>query len=215
MSNAVTQNSVASNYILSTGAGYLLGSINFGVILSKMGYHDDVRYHGSGNAGATNMTRSFGWGAGALTLAGDMGKALGSMFIGKKLAGNTGMVLSGVASVVGHCWPVYYNFKGGKGVAVSAGVALMISPAVFFSALATFAAGALSTKKVSVGSVCAAAALPAASFAFNVSKPKKILASCAAAVVLWAHRPNIKRLIEHTEPDFHAGSHHRFGIKIK
>lgn len=85
MSNAVTQNSVASNYILSTGAGYLLGSINFGVILSKMGYHDDVRYHGSGNAGATNMTRSFGWGAGALTLAGDMGKALGSMFIGKSL----------------------------------------------------------------------------------------------------------------------------------
>lgn len=214
MSNAVTQNSVASNYILSTGAGYLLGSINFGVILSKMGYHDDVRYHGSGNAGATNMTRSFGWGAGALTLAGDMGKALGSMFIGKKLAGNTGMVLSGVASVVGHCWPVYYNFKGGKGVAVSAGVALMISPAVFFSALATFAAGALSTKKVSVGSVCGRCTARRI-VCFQCQQAEKILASCAAAVVLWAHRPNIKRLIEHTEPDFHAGSHHRFGIKIK
>jgi glycerol-3-phosphate acyltransferase PlsY len=206
---------VMENYVLPAGVGYLLGSLNFGVILSKIGYPDDVRRHGSGNAGATNMTRSFGWGAGALTLACDMGKALGSMAIGKKLAGHIGMAVSGIACVVGHCWPVYYNFKGGKGVAVGAGVALMISPAVFFSVLATFVAGAFSTKKVSVGSVCAAAALPAASFAFKVSKPKKILACCAAAVVLWEHRPNIKRLIQNTEPDFHAGSHCRFGMKAE
>ena len=191
-------------YLLSAASGYLLGAVNPGVILSKNAFLDDVRRHGSGNAGATNMARVFGWGAGILTLAFDVGKAVGSMFIGKKLAGDKGLAVSGDACLAGHCWPAYYDFKGGKGVAVGGGVALMISPAVFASSVAAFAAGAVSTKKVSVGSVCAATMLSASSFIFKASKPKKILALCTSAVVLWSHRPNIKRLIENTEPDFKA-----------
>jgi glycerol-3-phosphate acyltransferase PlsY len=190
------------NYFYSAAAGYLLGSINSGVLLSKAVYSDDIRSHGSGNAGATNMARTFGMGAGLMTLGCDMSKALGSMFFGKRLAGNWGMCLSGAACIAGHCWPIYHNFKGGKGAAVGAATALMIGPGPFAATAASFFAGALSSKKVSVGSVCGAVTLPLASLAFNVSKPRLALACFASAVVLWEHRPNIKRLIEHTEPNF-------------
>jgi glycerol-3-phosphate acyltransferase PlsY len=149
------------DYLISAGAGYLLGSFNVGVLLSKYAYHDDVRNHGSGNAGATNMARTFGLKAGALTLGGDMLKGVTSMWLGLKLAGKPGLALAGASCVAGHCWPVYYGFKGGKGVAVGAAVALMIDPRVFLSAMGVFAAAAFGSKKVSVGSLSAAVTLPA------------------------------------------------------
>lgn len=192
-------------YLLSAGTGYLLGSLNSGVIISKLAFLEDVRHHGSGNAGATNMARVFGLGAGILTLGCDMAKAIVSMEIGKKLAGDTGLAVAGAACIAGHCWPAYYHFKGGKGAAVGAATALMIGPGPFASAAAAFFAGALTTKKVSVGSVSGAVALPIACLLFKVGKPKQILACLASSIVLWEHRPNIKRLIEHTEPDFKAG----------
>lgn len=190
---------------VSAGTGYLLGSINSGVVLSKLAFLDDVRGHGSGNAGATNMARVFGIGAGILTLGCDMGKAIASMLVGRKLDGDAGLAAAGAACIAGHCWPAYYHFKGGKGAAVGAATALMIGPLPFASAAAAFFAGALATKKISVGSVSGAIALPIACRIFKVSGPKQALGCFAASVVLWEHRPNIKRLIEHTEPDFKAG----------
>lgn len=198
---------------LSAGAGYLLGSLNSGVILSKLGYLDDIRRHGSGNAGATNMARVFGWGAGILTLGCDVGKSVASMAIGKKLGGDTGLAAAGAGCLAGHCWPAYHHFKGGKGVSVGVGIALMTGPAVFYTAAGAFAAGALATKKVSVGSVCAAIMLPLSAVLFKASKPKQLLCAGTAAVVLWEHRPNIRRLLNRTEPDFKAGRHRRFGAK--
>jgi glycerol-3-phosphate acyltransferase PlsY len=193
------------DYLISAGAGYLLGSFNVGVLLSKYAYHDDVRNHGSGNAGATNMARTFGLKAGALTLGGDMLKGVTSMWLGLKLAGKPGLALAGASCVAGHCWPVYYGFKGGKGVAVGAAVALMIDPRVFLSALGVFAAAAFGSKKVSVGSLSAAVTLPAFAALYKVGTAKTLLAFFAASVVTAEHIPNIKRLIAHTEPNFHLG----------
>jgi glycerol-3-phosphate acyltransferase PlsY len=193
------------DYLISAGAGYLLGSFNVGVLLSKYAYHDDVRNHGSGNAGATNMARTFGLKAGALTLGGDMLKGVTSMWLGLKLAGKPGLALAGASCVAGHCWPVYYGFKGGKGVAVGAAVALMIDPRVFLSALGVFAAAAFGSKKVSVGSLSAAVTLPAFAALYKVGTAKTLLAFFAASVVTAEHIPNIKRLIAHTEPNFQFG----------
>jgi glycerol-3-phosphate acyltransferase PlsY len=193
------------DYLISAGAGYLLGSFNVGVLLSKYAYHDDVRNHGSGNAGATNMARTFGLKAGALTLGGDMLKGVTSMWLGLKLAGKPGLALAGASCVAGHCWPVYYGFKGGKGVAVGAAVALMIDPKVFLSALGVFAATAFGSKKVSVGSLSAAVTLPAFAALYKVGTAKTLLAFFAASVVTAEHIPNIKRLIAHTEPNFQFG----------
>jgi glycerol-3-phosphate acyltransferase PlsY len=193
------------DYVLAGAAGYLLGSVNVGVLLSKHVYKDDVRTHGSGNAGATNMARTFGLKAGALTLGGDMLKGVASMGFGMKLCGMPGLALAGAACVAGHCWPVYYGFKGGKGVAVGAAVALMIDPRVFLTGLGTFAATAVLSKKVSFGSLCAAVSVPASAAALKVGWPKMALACFAAGVVTAEHIPNIKRLIAHTEPDFTLG----------
>jgi glycerol-3-phosphate acyltransferase PlsY len=193
------------DYLISAGAGYLLGSFNVGVLLSKYAYHDDVRNHGSGNAGATNMARTFGLKAGALTLGGDMLKGVTSMWLGLKLAGKPGLALAGASCVAGHCWPVYYGFKGGKGVAVGAAVALMIDPRVFLSAMGVFAAAAFGSKKVSVGSLSAAVTLPAFAAFYKVGTAKTLLAFFAASVVTAEHIPNIKRLIAHTEPNFQSG----------
>ena len=112
-------------------AGYLLGSLSISILLSKNLLGRDVRRHGSGNAGATNMARVFGMHAGLLTLAGDMLKAAAAMLLGFWLLGDTGMALGGVACLLGHCFPVLHGFKGGKGVSSGAMVALMIDWRVF------------------------------------------------------------------------------------
>ena len=108
-------------------AGYLLGSLSISILLSKNLLGRDVRRHGSGNAGATNMARVFGMHAGLLTLAGDMLKAAAAMLLGFWLLGDTGMALGGVACLLGHCFPVYFKFKGGKAVSAGAAVGLMVS----------------------------------------------------------------------------------------
>lgn len=190
------------NYILVASAGYLLGSLSMSIILSRAVLGEDVRRKGSGNAGATNMARVYGLKAGALTLGGDVLKASLSMLIGWLLLGDVGLALGGIASLVGHCFPVYYNFRGGKGVSVGAAVALAIDWRVFLSIVLVFALAAFLSKKVSLGSVCAAVAISITSLIFQVSTPKLILAVFGMLLVVFQHRENIKRLINGTEPDF-------------
>ena len=189
-------------YILVASAGYLLGSLSMSIILSRAVLGEDVRRKGSGNAGATNMARVYGLKAGALTLGGDVLKASLSMLIGWLLLGDVGLALGGIASLVGHCFPVYYNFRGGKGVSVGAAVALAIDWRVFLSIVLVFALAAFLSKKVSLGSVCAAVAISITSLIFQVSRPNLIFAVFGMLLVVFQHRENIKRLINGTEPDF-------------
>ena len=191
-------------HIISAVIGYFLGSVSISIILSKTLFKTDVRTKGSGNAGATNVARVFGMKAGAMTLIGDVLKTVISMLVGKFLGGDLDMAIAGIFCVVGHCWPVYFKFKGGKGVSVGAAVGIMLGWKVFVTIAAAFFAGALITKRVSVGSVCAAATLCICAFIYALSTPLKVLAVFTGIVVIFAHRGNIKRLIDHTEPEFSA-----------
>jgi len=195
----------AEKYLISAGTGYLIGSVNMGIILSKVHYHSDVRNLGSGNAGATNMARTFGAGGGAMTLCGDAMKSMVSMSIGSLIAGKWGKALSGAFCMIGHCWPLYFGFKGGKGVASGAAVALMIDPKVFAAGVAAFAVGVASTRRVSVGSISASLAVSIAARYFRASTPEQLLMFFSTAVVLYEHIPNMKRLASRTEPVFHFG----------
>ncbi|MBQ4017572.1 MAG: glycerol-3-phosphate acyltransferase, partial [Oscillospiraceae bacterium] len=155
----------ALKWLFVLAISYLLGSLNFSIILSKM-IGRDIRKQGSGNAGATNMTRVFGWAAGIATLIFDVLKAIAAMMIGRAMLGDTGICLGGMGSLVGHCWPIFHNFKGGKGISVGAAVGLMIDWRVFAVIITAFLIAALLSKKVSVGSLCAALAVVPATLVF-------------------------------------------------
>lgn len=192
-------------YILIIVGSYLLGSVSMSIIMSKTVLGGDVREQGSGNAGATNMARVFGWGAGFLTLAGDVGKAALAMYLGWLWVGDIGLALGGIASTLGHCFPVFYGFKGGKGVSVGLAVAFAVNWKVAAIALSIFIIIAVCTKKVSLGSVCAAASIIVCSIVMSVGVPKMILGITVPAIVIIQHRGNIRRLIDGTEKDFKAG----------
>ena len=191
-------------YIAVGIAGYLLGSVSISILMSKKAMGGDVREKGSGNAGATNMARVYGWSAGFLTLGGDMLKAAIAMLIGLLLLGYLGIAIGGIAAMIGHCFPVFYGFKGGKGVSVLAAVACFMDWRVVVIGLAIFIIVALLTKKVSPGSLAAAVSVPVISWLVGVSTPKLVLAIFAGIMVIIQHRANIKRLINGTESNFKA-----------
>ena len=183
--------------------GYLLGSVSFSIIFSRLRGRD-VREQGSGNAGATNMARTFGLGMGFLTLAGDFLKAAVVTALGYALAGDWGLMAGGAACITGHCFPVFYRFRGGKGISVGAAIGLAIDWRVFVGIVVVFLIAAFLSKKASFGSVCAAVAIVALSILFSVPLPRLILAIYAAALAVFQHRTNIGRIVEGTEPDFKA-----------
>lgn len=190
-------------YILIIVGGYLLGSVSISIILSRM-LGTDVRKKGSGNAGATNMARSYGLIAGFATLAGDFLKAAIAMAVGYRLCGDWGLMAGGIACTTGHCFPVFYDFRGGKGISVGAAIGLAIDWRVFVGIVIVFLIAAFLSKKVSLGSVCAAVAVVVLAIVFAAPLPKLILAIYAALLAIFQHRSNIRRLSEGTEPDFKA-----------
>ena len=183
---------------------YLLGSISASILISRAKRGGDIRKYGSGNAGATNMARIYGLSDGLLTLGADFLKALLSVWVGMRLLGDLGVAVSGLACLAGHCFPVFYHFKGGKGVSVGAAIGLAGHWKVLLVLVAAFFSVALTTKKVSAGSVCAAAALVVCAFVFPVGTPKMVLSVVTGLLVIWLHRANIRRLLNGTEPDFKA-----------
>lgn len=191
-------------WMITLAAGYLLGSLSFSIILSKL-IGRDIRREGSGNAGATNMTRVFGWGAGVATLLFDFFKAVAAMAIGRALLGDVGVCLGGMASMTGHCFPVFHHFKGGKGIATGAALGWMIDWRVFVFIIAVFLVGALLSKKVSVGSIAAAVAIVPATLLFAPRAPLIALAVFGMVLAVCRHAENIRRLRAGTEPDFRAG----------
>lgn len=193
-------------YALLALGSYFLGCISLSIMLSKKVYGSDVRGMGSGNAGATNMARVFGLNAGILTLIADAVKAAIAMFIGNLLFGELGICIAGIASLIGHCYPVIYGFKGGKGVSVGVAVAFAIDWKVGLFIVLCFAVVAVCTKKVSPSSIAGAVGIVVACLIFKVSTPELILAIFGAILVIYRHKENIKRLIAGTEPNFKPGS---------
>ncbi len=155
--NGLTFYLLAAAWILCS---YLLGSVNFALILSKVIYRDDIRNYGSGNAGFTNMRRTFGTKAGVLTLLGDFGKTVVGVAGGMILFGASIATLAGMGCILGHCFPCFYKFKGGKGVAAAATMCFILDPIVFFILFAMFILIVLSTKYLSLGSIMALVLYP-------------------------------------------------------
>ena len=191
-------------YIFVLLLSYLMGSVSFSILMSKLFLGGDVRKKGSGNAGATNMARVYGMKAGVFTLLGDMLKAVISMVVGWILLGDNGIAVGGLACLIGHCFPVLHGFHGGKGVSVGAAIALAVDWRVFLVVVAAFLLAALLSRKVSLGSVCGAVAITVAAFIFHVSTPRLILSIIGMIIVIFQHRENLSRLIKGTEPDFKA-----------
>ena len=187
--------------LLTLLIGYLLGSISTGVLLSRFVAHTDIRKQGSGNAGTTNMLRVMGKKFALLTLAGDMLKGIIAVLIGSALVGGqTGQILGAFGAILGHNFPVFFGFKGGKGIATSFGCLLIVFPLQTLAAFGVFLALFLITHYVSVGSIGAAVTLPIFVIATTPRDPV-IWISVAAigALAIWRHKANIVRLMNHTE----------------
>lgn len=191
------------NETLFIVAAYLLGSISFGIVVCKAFGLPDPRTHGSGNPGATNVLRSGKKIAAVLTLLGDAAKGWIAVWFAQR-SGLSEAWIAGVALAVfvGHLYPVYYGFKGGKGVATAAGVLLAISPWLGLSVLATWILAFAMWRVSSLSAIIAAAFAPvyaAAFFGFTLTTAVVLLLS---AMLIWKHKSNIQRLLSGEEAGF-------------
>ena len=183
--------------------GYLIGSISIAVLLCRLLKHEDVREKGSHNAGSTNVARVYGLKIGLLVFVGDFAKMALAIGIGWLLMGKTGQAAASIGCLIGHCWPIFFGFKGGKGVAVSAAIACFIDWRLLICLLIIFAVAAVISKRVSVGSQVAAVLFtPVMLLLGNLFIWFIITGIVVCVVVVVQHIPNIKRLINHTEAEF-------------
>jgi len=189
---------------------YVLGSVPTGLLIGKLLRGVDIREHGSGNIGATNTLRVLGKPAGITALVLDIGKGYVAVTALAALASYGRSPLSlplmkvclGIAAIAGHNWTIFLRFKGGKGVATSAGVFLGISWLSLVIAAAVFAVMVLATRIVSVGSISGAVALPVAMWALQAEREFVAFAIVAAVLVVIRHRSNIRRLVRGEENRF-------------
>jgi glycerol-3-phosphate acyltransferase PlsY len=189
--------------ILSIVAAYLIGAIPFGIIFSRLFSDVDVRTVGSGNIGATNVLRAAGKKAAILTLVADSLKGLLPVLIVRTiLQDDMTTVLSGAAAVLGHNFPVYLNFKGGKGVATSYGVVFAVAPWTGLFCLAIWLVAALLWRYSSLAALIAFACYPilTVSSTTHSSKPYALLSLFIFGMIYYRHRENIKRLLAGVEP---------------
>ena len=193
-------------YLIIAVVAYFLGNFSSGVLISKWVGHTDIREHGSGGTGATNMLRTLGWFPSVMTLLGDALKAALAALFGKMVGGEIGMLIGGVAAIVGHNWPVLFGFHGGKGIAASLGMLLVCSPWIGLILLAQEIIIIAITRYVSVASIIAAVTLPVYTVLFYPHDTPRLIASVVVALLaLFSHRANIARLIRNNENrlDFH------------
>ena len=201
---------------------YLLGSINFAIIVTRKFSKTDIRDHGSGNAGATNVLRSQGVLPAAITAVGDLGKSIVSVLIGRYLfvhwvnpaynqidyVGIIGMYVAGFFCVIGHLYPLYFGFRGGKGIITGFGLFLMLDFRVALLGLLAFLVILFSTRMVSLGSVVGAWTIVTLTYVFRTyiyEQPTIICWFCTivgiviAAILTIKHRSNIRRILAGTE----------------
>ena len=193
-------------------AGYLLGSIPFGLIFAKILGGTDVREHGSGNIGATNVSRVVGPLAGILTLLLDVAKGAAAVWLAARISDHAAitMTLVGVAALLGHCFPVWLKFKGGKGVATALGVYLALCPSAALAALVLFILVVAFWRYVSLGSLAAAASMPLLIyFLWAPGHAPPLVLSLgtlfAAVLIFYKHDANLQRLVDGTEPKYSLG----------
>ena len=189
--------------------GYLLGSIPFGYLLVRATGGGDIRFRGSGNIGATNVARTSGWSVGVATLLLDAAKGFLAVWLpGHFAAGNIRiMMFAGLAAILGHVFPIWLKFEGGKGVATALGVYLAICWPALATAVVLFLLVAVFWRYVSLASISAAASLPLLVYLLYApghAPPTAVSVSTllAAVVVIVKHRDNIERLMAGTEPRF-------------
>ena len=187
-------------YIIIGIIAYFIGSISFSYIFTKKIKKQDIREKGSGNAGTTNVLRSYGWGMGILTLVCDLLKGVLAAFIGLWIAGEMGLFIASVLVIVGHNWSVYLKFKGGKGIAATTGVLLVIMPIETIIIFGICVLIVYLTKIMSIGSIIGLIASAAASFIIQPDNlPMNITVLFIAILGIVSHRENIKRLLKHQE----------------
>ena len=204
--------------LISVLLAYVIGSINFAIIITHLFEQKDIRNYGSGNAGMTNVLRVVGKHAAVLTTIGDYCKGVAAILLGRLIVSLiVGDVpfwsdyLFTLGALLGHCYPVFYGFKGGKGILVSAGFITVMNPWVFVIILGTFLLVVALSRIVSLSSISAAVMFPIATLLLGLlgKTPHVWLdflwAVVCAVIVIWLHRTNIKTLL--------SGTEHRFGQK--
>lgn len=185
--------------ILVLIVSYLTGAIPFALVLGKALRGVDVRQHGSGNLGTTNTIRTLGWPIGLLVLAGDAGKGALGAALGLWAGGPEFGLAAGVVAVVGHVFPVFARFRGGKGVATGAGVFLVLMPLAACMALAMFAGALLLGRYVSLASILAALTLAVSATVLGYRGAVLAVVWVVAGFIIFNHRSNIGRLIRGEE----------------
>lgn len=215
--------------LISAVLSYLLGSFNSSILVVRLLKHQDIREFGSHNAGLTNTLRCFGKGCAALTLVGDLAKGIVAVLLSKGICEllGTGLTaqndvhfigyIAGIFAILGHVFPIYYHFKGGKGVLVGVSVFLGIDWKVFLCLIVIFAVVLAISKYVSLGSIIAAACCPVVTFLFQLWQRGDLpmwylwlntgLAALMGAWVIYMHRTNIQRL--------KAGNENKFSFHSK
>lgn len=178
---------------------YLAGAIPFGVVVGKVFYDADVREQGSGNVGTTNVFRVLGAKAGVVVLVCDMLKGFVPALVAAQLFDPWYAIFIAAAPVAGHMYSVFLKGSGGKGVATGAAVVLALVPAAFAIVLVVWVTLVLATRYVSVASLTAAVLVPVLVLAFGEPLPYRIAAVLVAVIVWWAHRGNIRRLLDGSE----------------
>ena len=182
--------------------GYLLGSLNTSLVIGKF-YKVDVRQHGSGNAGMTNTLRTLGKKAALLVIFGDLLKGILAYLAGYFIyGGELGGMLGGTACIIGHIWPAFFGFKGGKGVLTTLAVLLMFDWQIALGLMAVFIVILLLTRYVSLGSIVAAFVFPIAAAGFGRDIQTMIFSGIIAVLVILRHHENIGRLLRGTESKF-------------
>lgn len=195
------------NFILALIVGYLLGNISASFIVGKLTKNIDIRKFGSGNAGATNTLRILGLKAGLLVFFVDILKGVAAVLLGRLVAGDAGGMIAGAASVAGHIWPAFLSFKGGKGVATSFGVLVVLFPVVALILFAVSASLIAITRFMSLGSIAAAILLPILLLVIGYDWLYIIFGLVLAALIIYLHKSNISRLL--------AGKENKLGSKPK
>ncbi|MDO4812627.1 MAG: glycerol-3-phosphate 1-O-acyltransferase PlsY [Eubacteriales bacterium] len=200
---------VCALLICVAAASYLLGCSNGAIIASNLFYHDDVRRHGSGNAGLTNFYRTYGAKYALCVIAVDMLKAAAAVWLGRELLGGIlgclilGKYFAALFCVIGHMFPAFYAFKGGKGILCSATLLLCLDWRIALVCWGLFLVLCFATRYVSLGSVSAAAGFPILTQIIYNDYYLTVFSVLIAGLVIYAHRQNIVRLLQGTESKFH------------
>lgn len=195
---------------------YLLGSVSFSVLLAKLLKGIDIRQHGSGNAGATNTLRVLGTGPAILVLALDVLKGIAAVWIGRWLGGDNDWMpgLCGIAAIAGHNWPVYFRFRGGKGIATAIGVqaSLCFLPALYAGIIAILSI--VFTRYVSLGSLIFVLLTPLFLIAMNYPWPVFWTSTIICVFAFWRHRSNIVKIVQGRENKLGSGGKGKGGKRV-